>query len=87
MPQGLNLPPLVIEIKGLAFLVADDIIGGGLGQAAHPVVVADEGVQGHIDEDVVKAGGVLGDAPVDVGHRLFAVAGELPGQLHQVRFI
>ena len=53
---------------------------------AHPVVVADEGVQGHVGEDVVKAGGVLGDAPMDVGHRPFAVAGKLPGQIHHIRF-
>ena len=85
-PKGLILPLCFLRLKGLPSLspVMSQVVA--LDRPAHPVVVADEGVQGHVGEDVVKTGGVLGDAPMDVGHRPFAVAGELPGQIHHIRF-
>ena len=33
-------------------------------------------------KDIVKTGGMLGNPPMDVGRRPFAMTGELPGQIH-----
>ncbi len=85
-PPGLELLVLLGGIKRLALFIAHDIVGRGLGQPAHPVVVADEDIQEHISEDVIKAGGMLGDTPMDIGHGPFAVVGELPGQLPDIAF-
>jgi hypothetical protein len=74
-------------VEGFAFAVADNVIGGRFRKASHPVVIADENIHGHPGEHVEEARGMLRHATVDVGHSLLAMAGELLGQINEVRFL
>jgi hypothetical protein len=84
--EGLGLGRVQLpEVEGLTLLLAHYVVSRGLDQAALPVPIADEGIQGIDGQDVVEAVRVLRDAPVRVGHRALAVGGELSRQLDDRR--